>query len=106
MQNSSFSLKTIMTNKWLFFGVFLIALAFAHPTIADTTYRVFDKEGKVAEIWKEKNGLIEVYNPDMSRKGYIRKEGDRFERYDKDWRREGTIRKETHPSEGNSQPRK
>ncbi|MBI5492763.1 MAG: hypothetical protein HY893_07510 [Deltaproteobacteria bacterium] len=74
--------------------------------LADDTYRVFDKKGNVTEIWKEKDGLIEVYNPDMSRKGYIKKEGHRLERYDKDWRREGTIRKETHPSEENSQPRK
>lgn len=74
--------------------------------LADETYRVFDKDGNVTEIWKDKNGLIEVYNPDMSRKGYIRKEGDRLERYDKDWRREGTIRKETHPSEEEPQLRK
>jgi predicted transcriptional regulator YdeE len=101
-----FFLEKSMTNKWLFLGVFLIALAFAQPTIADSTYRVFDKDGRVTEIWKEKNALIEVYNPDMSRKGYIRKESDRLELYDKAWRREGTILKETDQSEGKPQPRK
>jgi len=72
--------------------------------LADDTYRVFDKNGNVTEIWKEKNGLIEIYNPDMSRKGYIRKEGDRLERYDNNWRREGAIRKDMNSLEGN--PRK
>ena len=72
---------------WLLLVLFL---PLPTPAIAET-YRVFDKDQNVVEIWKEKDGLIEVYNPDMSRKGYIKKEGKRLERYDKDWRREGRV---------------
>ena len=41
--------------------------------------------------------MIEIYNPNMSRKGYIRKEGDRLERYDRNWNREGSIRDKEVP---------
>lgn len=87
-----------MTNARLTLGALLIAFIIASPTLADTTYRVFDKDGRVAEIWKEKNGLIEVYNLDMSRKGYIRKEGERLERYDRNWNRDGSIRDKEVPA--------
>lgn len=70
------------------FALFMWLLV-AYVAYADQTYRVFDKDQNVVEIWREKDGLIEVYNPDMSRKGYIKKEGKRLEKYDKDWRREG-----------------
>lgn len=71
--------------------IFLLMLLAPIFSLADDTYRVYDKEGKVVEIWKQKDNLIEVYNPDWSRKGYIRKEGSRLERYDRDWKREEMI---------------
>lgn len=98
MRNFSFLISAIKTNVRLSLGVLLVVSAFAFPAFADTTSRVFDKEGRVVEIWKEKDGLIEVYNPDMSRKGYIRKEGDRLERYDRNWKREGSIRDNEIPA--------
>ncbi len=34
----------------------LIILLFAAPAVAGATRRVFDKDGNVTEIWKEKKG--------------------------------------------------
>lgn len=75
--------------KILFFAL-LILLLLPLPALAET-YRVFDKDHNVVEIWREKDDLIEVYNKDWSRKGYIKKEGNRLERYDKTWKREGRV---------------
>jgi len=79
-------------RKWLL----LLSLLLVSPALADQTYRVFDKNGNVTEIWKEKDGVIEVYDKDWSRKGYIRKEGKRLERYNKDWEREEHIEEENY----------
>lgn len=93
-----------MRIKMGFLVALLLLVAPPLPVLVDGTYCVFDKDGNVTEIWKEKDGVIEVYNPDWSRKGYIKKEGRRLERYDKDWRREEIIRNDLPTSEGDSQP--
>lgn len=59
--------------------------------VAQSTYRVYNKDGTVKGYWKEENGKIEVYDKDWNREGYIlRKDGD-LEAYDKDWSRKEVI---------------
>ena len=57
---------------------------------------VYDKDHQVSEYLREKEGgkdeTIEIYNKDWTRKGYIKKEGDRYTIYNKNWQREGYIK--------------
>lgn len=58
------------------------------------TYRVYDRQGVLTEIWQDKGEVIDVYGPDMSRKGFIKKERKRWSRYDREWNREALIERE------------
>ena len=59
--------------------------------IVATTYRVYDRQGKLVEIWEDKGTTIEIYGPDMSRKGHIEKGLNSWSRFDKGWNREASI---------------
>jgi len=58
------------------------------------TYRVYDPAGKLTEIWKDRGEVIDIYSPDMSRKGFIKKERQSWGRYDREWKKEATIERE------------
>lgn len=58
------------------------------------TYRVYDREMNLVEIWKDKGAVIDVYGPKYERKGRIEKEADRWSRYDREMRLEETIERE------------
>jgi len=58
------------------------------------TYRVYDRQGKLKEIWKDRGEVIDVYGPDMSRKGFIKKERKQWGRYDREWKKEAVIERE------------
>lgn len=64
--------------------------------LLSSTAIVYDKNFNVVEYWVEKdqnrNGMIELYNKDWTRKGYIKKEGDQYTIYDKNWERQGYIK--------------
>ena len=57
---------------------------------------IYDKNFNILEYWVEKdqdrNGLIELYNKDWTRKGFIKKEGDSYTIYDERWERKGYIK--------------
>lgn len=73
---------------------FLISAAAAAAFAAVVSYRVYDTRGAIVEIWKDRGDAIDVYAPDMARKGYIKKERDRWTRFDRESRREATIKKD------------
>lgn len=43
-------------------------------------------------VKKEGQEAIKLYNKEWTRRGYIKKEGDRAVIYDKDWKRQGYIK--------------
>lgn len=71
-----------------------ILLAALASLILVATYRVYDTTGKLTEIWKDRGEVIDIYSPDMSRKGFIKKERDQWGRYDRQWKKEATIERE------------
>lgn len=58
------------------------------------TYRVYDPQGKLTEIWNDRGDVIDIYSPDMTRKGFIKKERKQWGRYDREWKKEATIERE------------
>lgn len=71
----------------------ILAAALASLVLV-ATYRVYDSTGKLTEIWKDRGEVIDIYSPDMSRKGFIKKERDQWGRYDRHWKKEATIVRE------------
>lgn len=71
--------------------LFVAALA---SFVLVATYRVYDRQGKLTEIWKDRGEVIDIYSPDMSRKGFIKKERKLWGRYDREWKKEVTIERE------------
>lgn len=62
---------------------------------AVTTYKVYDSNHNLIEIWEEKNNTIEIYGyPDYLRKGYIVKEQDKWIEYDTNHMEKRTIIRE------------
>lgn len=69
----------------------IVSAMVAVALVAATTYRVYDKEMNLVEIWKDKGAVIDVYGPKYERKGTIIKKEDHWDRYDKEMNRERTI---------------
>jgi hypothetical protein len=82
--------------KHLFLLIFFLFFLFPSSALAEskTTFRVYDKESNILEIWQKKDGIVEIYDMDWNRKGYIKKENNTWELYDKDWNRRGTVESE------------
>jgi hypothetical protein len=55
------------------------------------SYRVYDRQGKLIEVWKDRGAVIDVYDHQMARKGFIKKERNQWSRYDKEWNIQATI---------------
>lgn len=71
-----------------------ISVALLASLVLVATYRVYDSTGKLTEIWKDRGETIDIYGPDMSRKGFIKKERNQWGRYDSEWKKEATIERE------------
>lgn len=55
------------------------------------SYRVYDRQNKLIEIWQDRGEVIDVYDHQIARKGFIKKEQNQWSRYDKEWNRETII---------------
>jgi len=73
-----------------FLAGLLLVLALASLALADV--KVYDKDGRVTEVWRERRGGYDVYNPDWSRKGHVRFDRNGMAVFDKEWRRRGSIK--------------
>lgn len=58
------------------------------------TYKVYDNKRRLIEVWEDRGETIDIYNPDMTRKGFIKKNRKQWDRYDKRGNREGAIQKD------------
>lgn len=55
------------------------------------SYKVYDRQNRLVEIWQDRGEVIDVYDHQMARKGFIKKERNQWSRYDKEWNKETTI---------------
>lgn len=58
------------------------------------SYRVYDRQNRLIEVWQDRGDTIDIFDHQMSRKGYIRKEVSRWSRFDKESNRVATIERD------------
>lgn len=71
--------------------IFTFVLLFA--TVV--SYKVYDRQNRLIEIWQDRGEVIDVYDSENARKGFIKKERNQWSRYDKEWSREATIERDS-----------